>query len=69
MKDNTVINNPPINVTAHNGIDSKNPHFSTAVSISCGKVVLAVPPYPEAVIIVDITPWIILNNESIKSSP
>ena len=56
MKDNTVINSPPINVTAHNGIDSKNPHFSTAVINYCGKVVLVVPPSPDAVIIVDITP-------------
>ena len=61
MKDNTVINNPPINVTAHNGMDSKKPHFSTAVIIDCGKVVLVAPPNPEAVIIVDITPCTIFN--------
>ena len=48
MKDNTVINKPPISVTAHSGMDSKKPHFSTAVIISCGKVVLVAPPSPEA---------------------
>ena len=28
INDNTVMNNPPIKVTAHNGIDSKKPQLS-----------------------------------------
>ena len=38
MNDNTVTNNPPINVTAHNGIDSKKPQLSTALTISWGRL-------------------------------
>ena len=33
------MNRPPISVTAHKGIDSKNPQSSTAVTISCGSTV------------------------------
>ena len=33
MNDKTVINNPPINVTAHKGIDSKKPQLSIAFII------------------------------------
>ena len=39
MNDKTVINSPPIRVTAHNGILSKNPQLSMVVTISAGKVV------------------------------
>ena len=39
MKLNTVINSPPINVTAHSGILSKNPQSSTAFIISSGNTV------------------------------
>ncbi len=45
-----------IKVTAQSGIDSKNPQFSTAVIISCGKFIAVAPPIPEAFIIVDIVP-------------
>ena len=38
MKDNTVTINPPISVTAHNGIDSKNPQDSIADIIPDGHV-------------------------------
>lgn len=34
---------PPNSVTAHNGMDSKNPTFSTAPMISCGMIVSDVP--------------------------
>ena len=61
MKLSTVINSPPIKVTAHKGIDSKNPQLSTAVIISCGNTVVVAPPKLADVIIVDITPCIILN--------
>ena len=37
MNDSTVMNRPPISVTAHKGIDSKNPQLSMAVTISAGK--------------------------------
>ena len=69
MNDNTVTNNPPINVTAHNGIDSKKPHDSTASIIELGRTVLDIPPKPLEVIIVLITPWQILNIANIKSNP
>ena len=39
MKERTVINSPPISVTAHNGMLSKNPHSSIVVIISEGRVV------------------------------
>lgn len=38
INDKTVTTNPPINVTAHNGIDSKKPQDSIAVIIELGKV-------------------------------
>ena len=56
IKDITVINRPPISVTAHNGIDSKNPQLSMVSTISCGKVVCCGFPKPAAFIIVPIVP-------------
>ena len=69
MKLNTVMNNPPMSVTAHRGMDSKNPQLSTAVIISCGNTVVVAPPKLADVIIVDITPCIILNTASIRFKP
>ena len=69
MNDNTVTNNPPIKVTAHNGIDSKKPQLSTALTISWGRIVLVTVPKPADFIIVDITPCTILKIDNIKSSP
>ena len=43
MKDNTVTTNPPINVTAHNGIDSKNPHASIEDIIELGNTEFVEP--------------------------
>ena len=38
MKDSTVMRRLPMRVTAHRGIDSKNPHSYIAVIISLGRV-------------------------------
>ena len=59
--DNTVTNSPPISVTAHNGIDLKNPHFSIAVIIDWGSVVPVADDIPAVLIIVEIIPWTISN--------
>ena len=69
IKLSTVTNRLPINVTAHNGILSKNPHASTAVTISCGRVVCCGVPNPPAFIIVLIIPCTILNSAIISSKP
>ena len=69
MKDNTVMNKPPISVTAHRGIDSKNPQLSIVSIISAGKVVCVAEPKPAAVIMVEIVPCMILNSASISSMP
>ena len=69
MNDKTVINSPPISVTAHNGILSKKPHSSIFVIISAGKVVWLGVPNPADVIIVEIVPCTILNRASISSRP
>ena len=39
MKDITVMNSPPMSVTAHSGMLSKNPHSSMLVIKSGGKTV------------------------------
>ena len=69
IKDNTVIKRPPISVTAHNGILSKNPQSSIVVIISEGNVVWFGFPKPAVFIMVEIVPWTILNKASISSSP
>ena len=56
MKDNTVTTKPPIKVTAHNGIDSKNPQSSIAFIICDGNVVLVAPVIFDIDIIFDTIP-------------
>ena len=60
---------PPIKVTAHNGMDSKNPASSTAVTISVGKMVSVGEPKPPALMMVETTPWMILSRAFISSNP
>ena len=60
---------PPMSVTAHNGILSKKPQSSTAVTISEGKTVCVAVPKPAAFIMVEITPCTILNRAIISSRP
>ena len=48
MNDKIHTNRPPISVTAHSGIDSKNPQSSIAVTISVGSTVVADEPNPAA---------------------
>lgn len=69
MKDSTVMNSPPMSVTAHSGILSKKPQSSTAVTISLGKTVCCAAPKPAACMMVEITPWAMLNRASISSIP
>ena len=64
-----MINNPPIKVTAHRGMDSKNPQSSIAVLILSGKTVGVAPPMPEADIILLISPCVIENRLINSSSP
>ena len=52
MKLNTVMNSPPISVTAHSGILSKNPQSSTAFIISSGNTVSSVLPNPAVFIMI-----------------
>ena len=68
-KDSTVINNPPIKVTAQRGIDSKNPQSSIAVLILSGKTVGDAPLMPEADIILLISPCVIENRLISSSRP
>lgn len=56
MNDSTQINSPPMSVTAHRGMDSKNPASSTAVMISVGSTVSCGAPNPPAVMMEDTTP-------------
>lgn len=44
------MNNPPISVTAHSGIDSQNPQSSIASIMLCGNAVEDELAIPEAVI-------------------
>ena len=67
MKDITVINSPPISVTAHSGMLSKNPHSSMLVINSGGYNVCCGVEKPAEPIIVGIVPWTILNRASISS--
>ena len=56
MNERTVINSPPISVTAHSGIDSQNPQFSMASMMLCGSTVDYEFDTPDAVIIFETTP-------------
>lgn len=67
--DITVMNKPPMSVTAQSGIDSKKPQLSIVSIISCGRVVCCAEVKPAAVIIVPIVPCTILNRASISSIP
>ena len=69
MKDITVINSPPMSVTAHSGIDSKKPQSSMVVIISAGSVVCCGEEKPAELIMVEIVPCTMLNRESISSIP
>ena len=69
MNDNTVMNSPPISVTAQRGMLSKKPQSSTAVTISCGSTVFCAEPKPAAFMIAEITPCTILNRAIISSKP
>ena len=69
MNDNTVTTNPPIKVTAHNGIDSKKPHDSIASIIACGRVEFDELVIFAVVIIFETMPCDILNIDNIKSIP
>ena len=51
MNDITVINSPPISVTAHNGMLSQKPQFSIAVTILSGNTVSVADATPDEVII------------------
>ena len=53
MNDRTVINSPPISVTAHSGMLSQNPTLLMASINSCGSVTLLMPELPDWVIMVD----------------
>ena len=68
MNDITVMNSPPMSVTAHSGMLSKNPHSSTLVINSDGYNVCCGVEKPAEPIIVEIVPWTILNRASINSS-
>ena len=67
MKDITVMNSPPMSVTAHSGMLSKNPHSSMLVINSGGYNVCCGVEKPAEPIIVGIVPWTILNRASISS--
>ena len=69
MNDSTVMNRPPMSVTAHKGILSKKPQSSTAVTISCGNTVWDAEPKPAAFIMVEMIPCTILNRAIISSNP
>ena len=55
-KDSTVMNSPPMRVTAHRGMDSKKPQSSTAVTIYSGSTMSPAAPRPEALRMVDTKP-------------
>ena len=67
MNDITVMNSPPMSVTAHSGMLSKNPHSSMLVINSDGYNVCCGVEKPAEPIIVEIVPWTILNRASISS--
>ena len=56
INDKTVTTNPPINVTAHNGIDSKKPQDSIAEIIELGKVLFELKVILAVDIIFDVIP-------------
>lgn len=63
------MNRPPISVTAHNGMDSKNPQSSMAETISDGSTADWGWPKPAACMMVEITPCTMSNSASINSMP
>ena len=69
INDKTVITKPPINVTAHNGIDAKNPQSSIASIIDVGNTVSVEPDILDIVIILDTIPCVIVKIDVIKSNP
>ena len=69
MNDNTVTTNPPINVTAHNGIDSKNPHASIEDIIELGNTEFVEPLMFDNEIIFETIPCDILKIANINSIP
>ena len=69
VKDKTVISSPPINVTAHSGMESQKPTLLMASINSCGSVTLLMPELPDCVIMVDTMPCTMENTASINSSP
>ena len=69
INDKTVMNSPPIKVTAHNGMLSKKPQSSTAVTISAGSTVSCAAPKPAAFMMVEISPCTMLNRAIISSKP
>ena len=68
-KERTVINSPPINVTAQRGMLSKKPQSSTAFTISGGSTVCDAAPKPAADMMLEITPCTMLSRATISSMP
>ena len=58
-----------MSVTAHKGIDSKNPQSSTAVTISDGRIIVCAEPKPAADMMVDTNPWAMEKSAFISSRP
>ena len=69
MKESTHTNRPPIKVTAHNGIDSKNPQSSIAVIMSAGRTVGDGVPKPAADMILEMIPCTMDSSAIINSKP
>ena len=69
IKDKTVTSSPPISVTAHSGMLSKNPQSSIAVTISSGSTASAVFPKPAEFMMEEIIPWTIVKRAIINSIP
>ena len=69
MNDRTVINSPPISVTAHSGMLSQKATLLMASINSCGSDTLLMPELPDCVMMVDTMPCTIENTASINSSP
>ena len=68
-KERTVINTAPNSVTAHNGIESKNPTFDNAFVTSSGIIVSVDVPKLTVVMTLVIMPCTILKIATIKSIP
>ncbi|OQB54473.1 MAG: hypothetical protein BWX99_02035 [Deltaproteobacteria bacterium ADurb.Bin151] len=69
MKDNTVMNRPPMSVTAHNGMLSQKLQFSMACTMVSGKTDSVVVPKPALLMMVEIIPCAMSNSAIISSSP